>query len=120
MAKCASRRIVSALLLFALSPALISARGVFPSLASATLTQHATGCHSGRLPDHAPVQDNYRCCISGHDVALAPAVFSVNPSLAVVGASHSGITLLVNDNSSASNLQILSSSSPPDLAPLRI
>jgi hypothetical protein len=118
MTPAASQKIVALFLLSGLMTALVA----ITPLASAMPAPHSAGCHGESIPHHTPVPSpaDTRCCAAGHDVALVSAVFSSHPAWLWIRSENfvdTSRNLVLSQNPRAFDI---TSSSPPDLAPLRI
>jgi hypothetical protein len=110
---------VIALFLFS---ALVTGRTAITPLASAMPAPHSAGCHGETMPQHShpPLPADTRCCAAGHEVALASAVFSFHPAWILINSANfvdASWNLALSKNPRALDI---TSSSPPDLSPLRI
>jgi len=81
---------------------------------------HPVGCHQhGQTPSSSPVPVDYRCCVAGHQQALLPGSFVLQPFVAIrtgIEAAHGQVVSPMVDLSSP----VKPPGGPPGIAILRI
>jgi hypothetical protein len=87
----------------------------------AVQTPHPAGCHSHRPATPSPAPPTYQCCVTGHDAAIPSAARALRPLVARFAASDGGEGLALSSTFSAHfSSNVVTASSPPGIAPLRI
>jgi hypothetical protein len=87
----------------------------------AVQTPHPAGCHSHGPATPSPAPASYQCCVTGHDAAIPSAARSPRPVVARFAAWDGGESLALASTFSAHfSSNVVTSSSPPGIAPLRV
>ncbi len=111
-------RMVAALLFISIAWTFTTAQvELFP----ATHVSHPAGCHDHSPEIPSPTPTSYQCCVNGHHAAIPNAAFFLRPGAGqVCGLARSPELVLNVVPCFRSSRLLVSSSSPPGMAPLRI
>jgi len=111
-------RMVAVLLSLTVATALPGAHALpFPAPQSG----HPAGCHEPEPAAPSPAPTSYQCCANGHHAAIPNAAFSTRPLLTQVAELDGGEDFSLPSTLSAHfSWNVVTSNSPPGIAPLRI
>ena len=89
----------------------------FPAVQAA----HPAGCHGHEPAPPVPSPTNFQCCVSGHDAAIPNAAGAMRPLVAKSATLDGrGDLALASTFSAHFSSNVVTASSPPGIAPLRI
>jgi hypothetical protein len=109
-------RAVSVLLLITMA-AMPGAQAMpFPAAPAA----HPAGCHGHGPSAPSPVPASYQCCVNGHDAAIPSTACAMRPLVAQFATLDGEDLTLSSTFSAHSSSNVVTASSPPGIAPLRI